>query len=154
MSNQGNGSILILFDMYLDAMSNRAVAFSPRRFDRTISKSIMQAGMVRRRGMLDVWESMRECPCTSFHSLQESHVRCETWPNEGHLNGEVQLCHYSRDNSEAAREMVQYIVRVLKPAIWTLLIVRRGPGMAGRTPYPVESVRMKRGWRRPEIHRW
>ena len=128
LAQQWRGSTNVMFDLHLNQESNCKVAFSPEKLDRMIRKAIKKVGMIRRKGVLDVWESKHSGPATSFHSLQESHVRVETWPKECHVQGEVQLCNFSRDNSAAARRLADLIIENLKPATTQRLVITRGPG--------------------------
>ncbi len=127
-AHKGGGSTNVMFDLRLDEKSNCRIAFSPEKLDRMIRKAIKLVKMKRRKGILDVWESKQFGPATSFHSLQESHVRVETWPKECHVQGEVQLCNFSRDNSAAARRLADLIIENLKPATTQRLVITRGPG--------------------------
>ena len=122
------GSTNVMFDLHLNEKSNCRVAFSPDKLDRMIRKAIRAVRIKRRKGVLDVWESRQSGPATSFHSLQESHVRVETWPKERHVQGEVQLCNFSRDNSAAALRLADLIIKNLKPATTQRLVITRGPG--------------------------
>ena len=122
------GSTNVMFDLHLGDESNCRIAFSPGKLDRMIRKAIKQVGMIRRKGLLDVWESRQFGPATSFHSLQESHVRVETWPKESHVQGEVQLCNFSRDNSAAARRLTDIIIKNLQPVTTQIFVITRGPG--------------------------
>lgn len=124
----GCGSTNVLFDLYFAKVTKHTVAFCPERLDLLIRNAIKGIGMVRRTGVLDVWETREFGPCTSFHSLEESHVRLETWPKEGHVQGEVQLCNFSRDNSVAARRLADIIIQSLEPTIIEIIVVTRGPG--------------------------
>lgn len=136
------GSLNILFDLYLDAESNCGVAFSPHALDSLLKKTIAEIGMVRRTGMLDVWKTKYSGPASSFHSLEESHVRVETWPEDRHVQGEVQLCNFSRDNREATMQYARLIIERLKPASAHLLCIPRGPGPR---PFVSQSIDWKRG---------
>lgn len=141
-AQQGCGSTNVMFDVYLDKASKRSIAFCPEKLDRMIREAIEKSGMIRRTGVLDIWESKRSGPATSFHSLQESHVRVETWPKESHVQGEVQLCNFSRDNSATAKRLAELIIMALNPAVVQLVIVARGPGMVLVLQ---ESIERKRG---------
>lgn len=122
------GSTNVMFDCYLDDASSLGVAFNPEKLDLMVQEKIKESGMIRRKGLLDVWESKHRGPCTSFHSLQESHVRLETWPAELHVQGETQLCNYSRDNSGIAIRLTESIVKQLRPHLVYARIIKRGPG--------------------------
>ena len=106
--------------------------------------------MRRRTGVLDVWETKDTGPATSFHSLEESHnrlsvinfARVETWPKELHINGEVQLCNYTRDNTKAAKLLVTRLIEHLEPARANILLIGRGPGPAPRV---LKSFSWRRG---------
>ncbi len=124
----GCGSLNIMFDLYLDAASNTAVAFSAEQFDVVIRAAIQKSGMTLRKSFVDAWKSEQEGPASLFFSLEESHVRIETWPEEKHIQGEVQLCNYSKDNAGAARELAERIIKALNPAITQIFFINRGPG--------------------------
>ena len=132
----------MMFDFYLDEKSNCSIVFSPAALDRILREEVAMIEMTRRTGLLDLWELEHVGPATSFHSLQESHVRVETWPAEFHVNGEVQLCNFSRDNEQPAKRLVRHIIGRLNPATARILCIKRGPG----TPLHVsDSVDWKRG---------
>ncbi|MBI2410070.1 hypothetical protein HYV30_03455 [Candidatus Kaiserbacteria bacterium] len=144
------GSTLIVYDLYLDKRSNARIALSPKLLHKEVSKIIAEVNMHRRTGVLDVWESKEAGPATSFHSLEESHnrlsvinfARAETWPKEMHINGEAQLCNYSRDNTRAARLLVRRLIERLDPARANILLIGRGPGPMPRV---LKSFSWKRG---------
>lgn len=121
------GSTNVMFDLTLDRKSALKIAFCPEVLDQVIIKAIKEAGMERRTGLIDPWETTRRGPASFFHSLQESHVRAETWPDRMHVQGEVQLCNFSRDNSGATRQLAERIIRKLKPKTADLLVIIRGP---------------------------
>ena len=139
---QGCGSTNIMFDLYLDKESECSVALDPTKLHRVLRKAIKEIGMIRRTGVLDVWESKHSGPATSFHSLQESHVRVETWPKERHVQGEVQLCNYSRNNALAAKRFTRLVIEYLDPATAYVLCIPRGPGPRLRMS---EQIEWKRG---------
>jgi S-adenosylmethionine/arginine decarboxylase-like enzyme len=124
----GCGSTNVFFDLYFKSVTKHMAAFCPEKLDRLIRNAIAGSGMQRRTGVLDVWETKEFGPATSFHSLQESHVRVETWPKEGHVQGEVQLCNFSRDNSAAARRLADTIIQSLQPTTVEIIVLIRGPG--------------------------
>ncbi|HVB20080.1 MAG TPA: S-adenosylmethionine decarboxylase [Candidatus Paceibacterota bacterium] len=124
----GCGSLNIAFDLYLDAVSNSNVAFSAEKLNVVIRKAIKKAGMTLRKSFIDPWESVQEGPATLFYSLEESHVRIETWPAEGHLQGEVQLCNFSKNNEKAAQHLAECIIGSVNPETTQVLFLRRGPG--------------------------
>lgn len=136
------GSTLVGYDLYLDKQSNCELAFSPKRLHEEMRSLIAEVGMTHRRGLLDVWETAEAGPATSFHSLNESHHRVETWPDELHVNGDVQLCNYSRDNALAAKRFVQTIIERLQPAKAYVFVISRGPGPRPRL---LEQIEWKRG---------
>lgn len=139
----GCGSTSMVFDFYLDKRSQCALAFSPVKFDQVFLEEIENIGMTRRQGALDVWKLEEDYgPATSFHSLEESHVRAETWPEKMHMNGEIQLCNFSRDNSEAAKSFVRNIITRFNPARAQILCIKRGPGVDLEM---VKSVKWRRG---------
>ncbi len=150
MSHQGQGSTLVLYDLYLDEESNYGLALSPRKLHEEMRAIISDVRMKHRTGLLDVWEREDIGPATSFHSLEESHsrasvagfARSETWPKELHVNGEVQLCNYSRDNMPAAKEFARLVIARFEPATAHLLVIVRGPGSPPRLE---ESADWKRG---------
>ncbi|MDP1707223.1 MAG: S-adenosylmethionine decarboxylase [bacterium] len=117
-----------MFDLYLDTASNSATAFSAETFDRVICGAIRESGMTLRKSFIDAWKSAQEGPASLFYSLEESHVRIETWPEENHVQGEVQLCNYSKDNADAARQLAKRIISALNPATTQVLFINRGPG--------------------------
>lgn len=123
----GCGSLNIMFDLYLDESSNDA-AFSAERFDSILRASIEASGMTLRKAFIDAWASEHSGPASLFYSLEESHVRIETWPEEGHVQGEVQLCNFSKNNEQAARQLSDRIVTTLNPAVSATVVIRRGPG--------------------------
>lgn len=123
----GCGSLNIMFDLYLDR-SSAAAAFSPKKFDGLIREAIKKSGMTLRKAFLDCWKSEQEGPASLFYSLEESHVRIETWPDENHVQGEVQLCNFSKDNAQATRQLAEHIISGLNPAATEIVFVSRGPG--------------------------
>ena len=127
-ARQWCGSTNVMFDLELDKGSAYKIAFSPEKLDQVIIQEIKRAGMERRTGLVDPWENMRSGPSSLFHSLQESHVRAETWPDRMHVQGEVQLCNFSRDNSGTTKRLAERIIKKLKPKTADLLIIVRGPG--------------------------
>jgi len=149
-SQKGKGSTLIVYDLYLDKQSNSNLALSPRLLHKEIHNIISEVNMKRRTGILDVWETKEAGPATSFHSLEESHnrasvvnfARAETWPDELHINGEVQLCNYSRDNTSAVQLLVKLLIQHLEPSVAYLLFIGRGPGPL---PHLLKSFSWKRG---------
>ena len=126
----GCRSLNVMFDLYLDEQSNNATAFSASIFDAVIRKEIVASGMTLRKYFIDAWESETEGPASLFYSLEESHVRIETWPAERHVQGEVQLCNFSKDNEGAAQGLANCIIAVLNPVLWEKLLIHRGPGTA------------------------
>lgn len=149
-SKKGRGSTLIVYDLYLDKGSNSRVALSPKLLHKEIRNIITEVNMTRRTGILDVWETRETGPATSFHSLEESHnrvsvvnfARAETWPDELHINGEVQLCNYSRDNTNVVQLLVNLLIQHLQPSTAHLLLIGRGPGPL---PHVLKSFNWKRG---------
>jgi len=137
----GCGSLNVMFDLYLDAASNTTVAFSAEHLDVIIRAAITKSGMTLRKSFTDAWKSESEGPASLFYSLEESHVRIETWPEEHHVQGEVQLCNYSKDNAEAARRLAESVIKALNPAATSILAISRGPGPDILVQ---ESVRRKR----------
>lgn len=128
-SRAGCGSLNVMFDLYLDAASASEVAFSAEKFDRMICEAIGESGMTLRKSFVDEWKkSVQEGPASLFYSLEESHVRIETWPEEGHVQGEVQLCNFSKNNEEAAQQLAERIITALNPAVAQILYIGRGPG--------------------------
>ncbi len=124
---KGRGSTNLMFDLYLDAESNVKLAFSPGRLHWTLRNAIRGVGMTQRKSLLDPWETKLTGPASFFHSLEESHVRIETWPEDMHVQGEVQLCNYSRNNTEATWRLAWFIIDTLNPARGQILPITRGP---------------------------
>ncbi|MBI5405415.1 S-adenosylmethionine decarboxylase [Candidatus Kaiserbacteria bacterium] len=131
-----------MFDLLLDRKSKRGTAFSPRNLGVLIRAAIREAEMTLRADLLDAWGSKRRGPASLFYSLEESHVRVETWPEHSHVQGEVQLCNFTRDNSRATRHLAEIIIKALNPANMQLLVIMRGPG---ENLTPVELVTHERG---------
>jgi len=148
-SQKGKGSTLIVYDLYLDKDSNSALALSPKILHKEIHSIITKVNMHRRTGVLDVWETKEAGPATSFHSLEESHnrasvvnfARAETWPDELHINGEVQLCNYTRDNAPTVRSLMKLLIEYIQPSTAHLLFIDRGPG-------PVPHLQKAFNWKR------
>lgn len=144
--SHNNGSTLIAFDLDFDDESNLSLVFSPEALHAVLGEIISGAQMIAREHLLDVWDTLEHGPATSFRSLQESHIRvvpryphtpngefirAETWTEDhprAHANGEVQLCNYSRDNSEAAWQIVLAIIKISNPASASIMVIERGPG--------------------------
>ena len=158
MNQLGKGSTLVVYDLYLDEKSNLDTALSPKRLHAELERIIGEVGMLQRKGLLDVWDSEDYGPATSFHSLSESHSRnycapefnrVETWPGEQitHVQGEVQLCNFSRNNEDAAKLFACLVIELLKPVSAEILVIYRGPGQSLR---PAGSTIMwYRGMPRP-----
>lgn len=148
-THEGNGSTIILFDLYLDRESNLKGVISPAQLHADMQDMIGNAGMqCRDAHLLDVWQKSDFGPATILQSISESHlrttsvippeillnfVRLETWPNDGelkeiHINAEAQLCDFSRSNAEATEKLVWDMIHMTQPRVAYLLSVRRGPG--------------------------
>ena len=124
----GKGSTLISFDFYLDKESNLTLAFTPKFLHTWIGKLIDSVGMKKRKRLLDAWETVNRGPLSSFTSVAESHVRIETWPDELHINGDIQLCNFTKDNSRAAENFVTFLLDGINPWAAYTLTCLRGPG--------------------------
>jgi S-adenosylmethionine/arginine decarboxylase-like enzyme len=124
----GKGSTLISFDLYLDKESNLKLAFTPQPLHKQIGKWINAVGMKKRRSLLDTWGTIKSGPISSFTSVAESHVRIETWPDELHINGDIQLCNFTKDNSRAAHKLLCFILEEINPWTAYALTCVRGPG--------------------------
>lgn len=134
------GSTNVMFDAYCASDGNVALLRSPEELQDMIREKIADSGMTWRTGTLDVWPEHGPS-CSTWDSLEESHlrsavaavgpslsaVRGETWPQHLHVQGEGQLCNYSRDNSEAALALVKEIVLALRPELAYVQIIKRGP---------------------------
>lgn len=144
------GSRNIMFDLHLDKESKCPIAFSAKKFDRIICAAIKDSKMNLRKKFVDVWKTKRSGPASLFYSLSESHVRIETWPERSHVQGEVQLCHYTRNNSKAAMGLAECIIASLNPASTQVQIIDRGPD---QNLVPLRSIRWKRGGKR-KIKKW
>jgi len=125
--NQGRGSIHYALELYLDEKSNIVVAFTPAKLHTMIHNGIAWSNMHILGHILDPLGM-------SFHSLQESHVLFEPWPERMFLLGDVRLCHFSRDNTAVAQGLVRHYVRELDPARVIITALHRGPG-----PFRVEE---------------
>lgn len=159
MNQLGKGSTLVVYDLYLDEESNLGIALSPRCLHAELERIIGEVGMFQRTGLLDVWESADCGPATSFHSLSESHSRnfcaapefnrAETWPGERitHVQGEDQLCNFSRNNEAAAKLFACLVIERLKPVSAEILVIYRGPGQSLRPAGP--TIMWYRGMARP-----
>lgn len=130
MKHPGKGSTVLLFDLYLDEESDHSLALNPTLLHRKLKVCIEKVGMKRRKDLLDEWKSPTEGPMSSFISIEESHLRVETWPDELHLNGDVQLCNFSRDNSGIAADLCLSVIREINPKHAYVLTCVRGPGPA------------------------
>ncbi len=128
MFTEGKGSILLAFDFVLDDESDVSLVLNPKVFFGALKKAVPESGMTLREGFLDVWENPTSGPMSAFISIAESHIRVETWPDELHVNGEVQLCHYSRDNSKSAVGILERIQEMINPGSGQILRISRGPG--------------------------
>ena len=62
---------------------------------------------------LDIWEENKAF--NLWLSLQESHIQVETWPEESFVKVTVDLCNYSRDNSQRVRDIAREIQELFKP---------------------------------------
>ena len=160
MNQLGKGSTLVVYDLYLDRRSNLGIALSPKRLHAELERIIGEVGMFQRMGLLDVWDSEDYGPATSFHSLGESHSRmffcaaaefsrAETWPGEQitHVQGEDQLCNFSRNNEDAAKLFACLVIELLKPVSAEILVIYRGPGQSLRPAGP--TIIWRRGMPRP-----
>ncbi|MDE1924653.1 MAG: hypothetical protein KGH79_00515 [Patescibacteria group bacterium] len=148
-SNQsGTGSTMIAFDFSeCDEIINH-----PAQLRDAIRAIITRQGLTpRENDFTDTWGSREEGPSTIFIPLKESHIRLwifsgiinrllrlllgmlaffriETWPDrKNHVNGEVQICNYSRNNRMATAEIVVALAQLLKPKLISLHIFQRGP---------------------------
>jgi S-adenosylmethionine/arginine decarboxylase-like enzyme len=54
-------------------------------------------------------------------------VRVETWPEHGHVNGEVQICNYSQDNRESALALARALLQMLGAKTGEVVVIERGP---------------------------
>ncbi|HCR52584.1 TPA: hypothetical protein DIV48_02995 [Candidatus Kaiserbacteria bacterium] len=134
---RGRGSTNILFDLYFTAEdAKRFGIFERENLRRVIREAIKRVEMTWRSGFVDEGHGWEPGAMSVFESIQESHVRTETWPQDLHLQGEVQLCNYTKDNSKAAWALLMAIVAELHPRKGSYLVVERGPG---------RRIRVKRG---------
>jgi len=82
--------------------------------------------MTLRTHKLDVWENNKAF--NLWLSLEESHIQVETWPEENFVKATVDLCNFSRDNSQRARDIAQEIKGFFKPTGKTQVTeIIRGP---------------------------
>lgn len=121
------GSTNVMFDAYCGPDSNLELVRNPTLLQEMIRGKIARSGMTWRTGMLDVWHGEEHPPGSSFDSLEESHVRSETWPQVSHVQGEGQLCNYTRDNSTPTIDLVKDFILELKPEYACIQIIYRGP---------------------------
>lgn len=154
--DHATGSTLVLVDCY---GCNESIANNPNVLHMIMKEIIRDAGLTIRQKSLDCWESTSKGASTSYHTLQESHVRAsaqsqailpaqfarvETWvePEHGmHVNADFQVCNYSKDNSELPRRMAEMLTRRLGAREYQFMVIERGPGRPMRViEGPVSSA--------------
>lgn len=124
-TGKGKGSRAIMFDLY---GCDKQVMVNRTSLRKKMIAAISSIGMVIRKTWVDPWENGA---LTFFASLAESHLRFETWPDDdvdGHVNAEVQLCHYSRNNSSRAWKLTQLVIETFQAQSGKIVFINRGPG--------------------------
>lgn len=138
------GSTLIIIDMY----GCNHFAHNPEALHALQLELIEKHGMTPRAEVLDCWVDRTSGPCTSFRTLEDSHVsaesasamsrnRAETWPEKNHINADIQLCNFNKDNRPAAEAFAAEFVERCGAKMAYLMAIQRGPG-----------ARMKLLWQR------
>lgn len=128
------GSTLIIVDMY----GCNHFAHNPGALHALLLELIEKHHMKPRAETLDCWKDRKSGPCTSFWTLEESHVlaettaapgrcRAETWPEKGHINTDIQLCNFSKDNRPAAEAFAAELVARCEAKMAYLIAIQRGP---------------------------
>ena len=146
------GSTVILFDAY----GVNALAQRPHELKQAVRTRIKGLQLTpRERDLLDNHYGDDESASTIFVPLEESHVRLhanffrvETWPEEGnYINGEVQICNYTRDNQYLTYVLFWNIMALLEPKRVEVMSVSRGPFRSMeilRTPAVFEGEALRR----------
>ena len=132
----GKGSTMVKFNL----QGCNLLANAPEKLLETV-RSIISARLLvpREINLLDSWGTAAQGACTVFVPLEESHVRvsvrspeqfvrCETWPDRNnYIDGEIQLCNYTRDNRILTRELFKDLRAALDPQHGSYIVIECGP---------------------------
>jgi hypothetical protein len=139
------GSTNVMWDCYLDKESNLLLALNPTKLHHAIQEAIGESGMILRTSLLDVWLANHHGPASTFDSLEESHVRSEMWPEVLHVQGESQLCNFSRDNFRITLQLTERIFAMINPELVYAMVIKRGPSRQPMEPVGQYKFERKQG---------
>ena len=138
---EGVGSTIVLIECH---GCDPKIAGSPLKLHVVMRGLIVYAGLTVRDESLDVWESPKSGPATSYHTLSESHVRAftiqasqsfvrsESWTEPQHefyVGADFQVCNYSQDNRDVPKRMALKLAELLGAREYQYMVIQRGPGM-------------------------
>ncbi|RMD59989.1 adenosylmethionine decarboxylase [Candidatus Parcubacteria bacterium] len=79
------------------------------RAKKEISAAVAGAGLQE---LGSYYHAFPEGGFTGVVCLAESHIALHTWPEHGYLTMDIYVCNYTKDNSDACREVFAAICRL------------------------------------------